>query len=64
MSRLERSNVQLLLVEDEEQYLQKATEWLDRFGYQHIRVARNAAEAKAKLDAQLFDVIVADMRLD
>jgi CheY-like chemotaxis protein len=61
---LERSNVQILLVEDEDEYLLKGIDWLDRFGYQEISTARNAAQAKAKLDSKPFDVIVAEMRLD
>lgn len=63
MSRQMRSHVQLLLVEDDKEYLQKLVNWLDNCGYQNISIASSAAEARARLDANLFDVIVADITL-
>ncbi len=57
------ANVQLLLVEDNEGYLERAIRRLKKFGYQHIETAADEQKARDKLDRQHFDVIVADMRL-
>lgn len=64
MISLDTSNVHLLLVEDNPRYLDELKEWLDIFGYQHIETARDADQAREKLDEKPFDVIVADMRLE
>jgi len=57
------ANIHLLLVEDNPKYLNELKEWLEIFGYEHIRSARSAKEAKEKLD-QPFDIIIADMRME
>ncbi len=64
MQDLDVSNIHLLLVEDNPDYLELLIEELDDFGYQHIETATNPDEAKEKLNQHLFEVIVADMRLD
>lgn len=63
MPDLDVSNIHLLLVEDNPDYLELLMEELEDFGYQHIETARDADEARDKLNQHLFEVIVADMRL-
>ncbi|RKZ92697.1 MAG: hypothetical protein DRR19_03470 [Candidatus Parabeggiatoa sp. nov. 1] len=63
MPDLDISNIHLLLVEDNPDYLELLMEELKDYGYQHIETARDADEAKDKLNQHLFEVIVADMRL-
>lgn len=63
MNELDTLNVHLLLVEDNEGYLELAITRLQKFGYQHIDTAQDEIEAQEKLDTHHFDVIVADMRL-
>ena len=64
MNDFEISKVHLLLVEDNEGYLEREIRRLKKFGYQHIDTATTVREAKDKLANKHFDVIVADMRLD
>jgi len=64
MNRLETQHINLLLIEENQRDLTPLYGGLERFGYQHIETARDAAQAKQKLDEKLFDIIVADMRLD
>ncbi len=64
MNDFEISNVHLLLVEDNEGYLEREIRRLKKFGYQHIDTATTVREAKDKLANKHFDVIVADMKLD
>ncbi|MGB0384900.1 MAG: RNA-binding domain-containing protein [Ardenticatenaceae bacterium] len=64
MTSLDRTNVRLLVVEDNPRYLKQLKRWMNKFGYQDIESARDVVEAQAKLDEKPFDVIVADMRLD
>jgi ActR/RegA family two-component response regulator len=63
MNELATSNVHLLLVEDNERYLERAIRRLKKFGYQHIDIASNESDARAKFEQKHFDVIIADMRL-
>ncbi|MDM8548470.1 response regulator [Desulfobacterales bacterium HSG2] len=56
-------NIHLLLVEDEQKYLNELIEWLKIFGYKHITSARSAKEAREKLDRPV-DIIIADMRME
>jgi DNA-binding response OmpR family regulator len=63
MDNLNIPNVKVLLVEDQPRYLEQLKKWLTRFGYQHLDTARNTEEAIEKLDQQIFEVIIADMRL-
>ena len=62
MSSLETQHIKLLLIEENSRDLTQLIRGLERFGYQHIDIARNVAEARAKLDEKPFDIIVADMR--
>ena len=63
MQDLDVSNIHLLLVEDNPDYLELLIEELEDFGYQHIETANDPDEAKEKLNQHLFEVIIADMRL-
>lgn len=60
---METDNVHLLLVEDNQNYLEELIEWLKDFDYQNIETAINAKEAIEKLQNP-FDIIVADMRME
>ncbi len=64
MEELDIVNVRILLIEDNQGYLDRIIRRLKRFGYQSIDTACNETEARERLDRQHFDVIVADMRLD
>jgi len=65
MQNVEISNIHLLLVEDNPDYLELLVEELEDLGCQHIKTACTIDEAKEKLDQyrHWFEVIVADMRL-
>jgi len=63
MNDLDTANVHLLLVEDNERYLERAIRRLKEFGYAHIDSALDEDEAREKLAHKHFDVIIADMRL-
>ncbi|NEP39352.1 MAG: response regulator [Okeania sp. SIO2G4] len=61
---METKNVHLLLVEDNQNYLEELIELLkEDFGYQNIETAVSAKEATEKLQNP-FDIIVADMRME
>ena len=60
----EASNIRILLAEDNVKHLERATRWLNRYGYEHIVEARSAKEAQEILQQQHFDVIIADMRME
>ncbi len=60
---LDISNIYLLLVEDNPDYLELLIEELADLGYQHIETASDSNEARDKLNQHLFEIIVADMRL-
>lgn len=64
MGDLDITNTHLLLVEDNEDYLELLVEELQELGYTSIVTAFNPSQAKEKLDQQVFEVIVADMRLE
>jgi ActR/RegA family two-component response regulator len=64
MDKLNIANVKVLLVEDNPRYLEQLKKWLTRFGYQLVDSVRNAAEAKEKLQRDIFEIVVADMRLE
>ena len=59
----ETADIHLLLVDDNQKYLNELTEWLDIFGYKHVTLARSAKEAYEKLDHP-FDIIIADMKME
>ncbi len=61
---LDISNVHLLLVEDNQRYLERLEKRLRKYGYQHIKTALNADAARQELEKSHFDVIVADMRME
>ena len=63
MENLDISNIHLLLVEDNPDYLELLIEELEDFGYQHIETATDPEEAKEKLNQHFFEIIIADMRL-
>jgi ActR/RegA family two-component response regulator len=63
MNDLVTSNVHLLLVEDNEGYLERALRRLTKFGYQHLDTAAKESEAREKLDQNHYEVIITDMRL-
>lgn len=61
---MKKDNVNLLLVEDHQNYLEELIEWSkEEFGYQNIETAINVKEATEKLQNP-FDIIVADMRME
>ncbi|MCP4347435.1 MAG: response regulator [Desulfobacterales bacterium] len=64
MDELKNSNVHILLVEDHPGYLERLERRLKKFGYQQLKSARNAINARKELSDSHFDVIVADMRLE
>jgi CheY-like chemotaxis protein len=63
MQDLDVSNIHLLLVEDNPDYLELLIEELEDFGYQHIETATDPDKAKEKLNQHFFEIIIADMRL-
>ena len=60
----EIANIHLLLIEDNARYLTILERRLRRFGYEHLTLARNAAEARECLQQAHFEVIVSDMRME
>ncbi|MCP4106475.1 MAG: response regulator [Desulfobacteraceae bacterium] len=64
MNELKDSNVHILLVEDNSRFLERLEKRLKKVGYQQLKSARNAADARKELNESHFDVIVADMRLE
>jgi len=62
MNNLVKSDVSILMVEDNPRYLAELQEWLKDLGYQHFVTAENIEQTKELLN-QHFDVIIADMRL-
>ncbi|NEN93630.1 MAG: response regulator, partial [Okeania sp. SIO3H1] len=60
---METENVHLLLVEDNQNYLEELIEWLKDFGYQNVETAINVKEAIEKLQNP-FDIIISDMRME
>jgi CheY-like chemotaxis protein len=63
MTTLDISNVRILVVEDDKDYLPRIIRILGKKGYQGIDVASDEFQAKKKLDEKDYDVIVADMYL-
>ncbi|GEM_PF-248013 len=63
MDNLDVTNARILIIEDNEGYLERIINRLTKFGYLDLDVARTEDEAKIKLEQELYDVIVADMRL-
>jgi CheY-like chemotaxis protein len=63
MTTLDISNVRILVVEDDKDYLPRLIRRLEKKGYQGIDVASDEFQAKKKLDEKDYDVIVADMYL-
>lgn len=62
---MEIDNVHILFIDDNTEVIQEAREWLlKEFGYQHLETATSAKEAEEILEQGLFDVIVADMRME
>jgi len=64
MTTLEISNVRILVVEDDKDYLPRIINRLTKKGYQGIDTASNETEAKQKLAQNYYDVIIADMYLE
>ncbi|MDM8527167.1 response regulator [Anaerolineales bacterium HSG24] len=58
------TNIQLLIVEDNQRYMERLVKRLKKLGYQTVTTAYNEEEAIQQLTNHHFDVIVADMRLD
>jgi DNA-binding response OmpR family regulator len=63
MTTLDISNVRILVVEDDKDYLPRIISRLGKKGYQSIDIAHDEIQAKEKLDNKHYDVIVADMFL-
>ncbi|WP_204102878.1 MULTISPECIES: RNA-binding domain-containing protein [Spirulina sp. CCY15215] len=60
---MQRENVHLLVVEDNNRFLDELLEWLRDFGYQEIVTARSVSEAQTEL-AHPCDIVIADMRME
>jgi CheY-like chemotaxis protein len=61
---MDRTNVHLLVIEDNPRYLNELLEWLrDEFGYVNIQVATTSEDAHRKLQNPC-DVIISDMRME
>lgn len=58
----EQPPINLLLVEDEDDFRETTARWMSRKGH-HVAEAPNAQEALALLDRQQFDVAVIDMNM-
>lgn len=56
-------NVQMLVVEDDSEYLQRILKRLNRYGYTEPDTAVNETEARKSLRNKNYDIIVTDMRL-
>jgi DNA-binding NarL/FixJ family response regulator len=60
-----QTDVSLLFVDDEPGVLEELQEWfVEEFGYNNIDIAKTTVEAKQKLEANTYDVIVSDMRME
>jgi CheY-like chemotaxis protein len=64
MTTLDISNVRILVVEDDKDYLPRIIERLTKKGYRGIKTANNETQAKQKLAHDYYDVIIADMYLE
>lgn len=60
---MQRENTHLLVIEDNNRFLDELLECLDEFGYQKVTTATSARDAEEKLENPC-DVIVADMRME
>lgn len=60
---MDRTNVHLLIIEDNQRYLTELLGWLEEFGYTNIQTATTSADAYSKLQNPC-DIIVADMRME
>jgi len=56
------SSIDLLVVEDDDQFREMSTEWMRRKGHR-VQSAANAQEALKHCERQAFDVIIADMNM-
>jgi len=56
-------NARILVVEDDNEYLQRILKRLQRYGYAEPDTATDENQARACLDTHHYDVIVTDMRL-
>ena len=58
------SDIRLLIVEDDANYIELIIRRLRRYGYTKIDQARSIDEARSRMESHFYDVIVTDMRLD
>ena len=58
------SDIRLLIVEDDANYMELIIRRLKRYGYTEIDQARSVDEARSRMGSYFYDVIVTDMRLD
>ncbi|NER40001.1 MAG: response regulator [Oscillatoria sp. SIO1A7] len=62
---MEIDNVHILFIDDNLDVIDEARFWLlEEFGYQYLETATSSKDAQEKLEQGLFDVIVADMRME
>ncbi len=54
----------ILLVDDNPRHLERAKQWMNRYGYTRLDTARSAGETNEKLQQNHYDIIVADMRME
>ncbi len=60
----DNTNIHILVIDDDLDYLEPLLERLELFGYQHLTSARNASEARQLLTERYFDIIVIDMIME
>ena len=58
------ANAHILMVEDHPKHLERAKQWMNRYGYTRLDTARTVAEADEKLQQNHYDIVVADMRME
>ncbi len=64
MSCLATNNARILIVEDDNAYLERILKRLKRYEYSEPDTAKNETEARNCLEKNHYDIIITDMRLD
>jgi DNA-binding NtrC family response regulator len=57
-------DIRILMAEDNPRHLERAKQWMGRYGYIQVDTARTVAETREKLQQNPYDIIVVDMRME